>query len=388
MPKARPKKPVIALGPITIRAVAGEPGAWRWRAEWYPPGRDGKMSTRSLSRVRGERFDRDEAIARAADLLGEGVHLSTTGTPAPEQRTVETVLDLLEAWLGHQRSRVGATIRQSTYVTYRVHVRALSALHVVELPLAELSPNHLLRVLGSLRARYSDQTTHMRMITFRAACQWGAAAGALPELQWPEWRPERPVQHMPSLDDVLETLRALEALGPDRLRNSYRKQTILAVELMLHTGARPGECSLAHRHDFDANHLVWRVRGGAGSKTGPREVPVGRELVSRIHQRPEGPLFPPLQSQSTTRWNAWIRTGADKAGVQRWTCKGLRHLAVTRMLNAGIDVKTAASITGHSPVVLLRSYAHALDSSRRRASDLLATIPRGTVVPFPKKEIS
>jgi hypothetical protein len=52
------------------------------------------------------------------------------------------------------------------------------------------------------------------------------------------------------------------------------------------------------------------------------------------------------------------------------------------MLAAGIDVATAASITGHTPQVLLETYAHVFEHRRRAAVTALA-VPSGRVIPFP-----
>ncbi len=383
------KKPCVTLGPITLRALSGEPGAWRWRAEWYPPGQEGRMATRTLSRRRGERFDEDEAVTRAAELLAEGVHLGVDAKQSADtaqHRRVETVLDLMEAWLGAQRDRIGAGIRQSTFRGYRAQVLVLRSEPIADVRLSEVTTTHLVRLLGNLRARYGDQTVAKTMTTTKTAFHWGAKAGAIAKVPpWPLWRPDRPEQRMPSVQDVMATVEALVAMGPDQTPRGKRTQTLLAIRLMFETGARPGECVAAHRCDFDDHQGTWRIRSGEGSKTGTRMVPIQPQLMAKIRALGEGPVFPPLRTadSAAATWNRWITRGASQAGVRRWTCKGLRHLAVTRMLTAGVDVKTAASITGHSAVVLLRTYAHVLDASRRRAAEVLATVPRGAVVPFP-----
>ncbi len=386
---SRTKRPVVSLGPITLRALAGEPGAWRWRAEWYPPGLDGRMESRSLSHRRGERFGQDEAIARAAVLLGEGVHLPASQRRNSEKRrSIETVLDLLEAWLGAQRDRVGAGLRASSHTRYRAMVRMLKSQPITSIRLSEVTHQHTVRLLGGLRARYADRTVVSIMTGLKAAYAWGVTVGAVRAApRWPTWRPEYPAQHMPSVADVLATMRALEGIGPDRTSSNRRAETLLAVQLMLETGARPGECAAARREDFCEHTQRWHIRDG---KTGARYVPIQPGLLARMLALPDGPIFPPVRSaSSTTRaWNRWIQVGATEAGVPVWTCKGLRHLAVTRMLTAGVDIKTASSITGHSPVVLLNSYAHALESSRRRASELLSRMPtENKVLPFPTREV-
>jgi integrase len=49
----------------------------------------------------------------------------------------------------------------------------------------------------------------------------------------------------------------------------------------------------------------------------------------------------------------------------------MRHTAATVMLATGVPPVTVAGILGHSPDVLLRTYAHALPSAKRDAVNLL-----------------
>lgn len=54
----------------------------------------------------------------------------------------------------------------------------------------------------------------------------------------------------------------------------------------------------------------------------------------------------------------------------------MRHTAATLMLQAGVTPVVVAGILGHSPAVLLSTYAHALPNAKRDAVDLLAAIYR------------
>ena len=52
------------------------------------------------------------------------------------------------------------------------------------------------------------------------------------------------------------------------------------------------------------------------------------------------------------------------------TVHGLRHTAATRMLEDGVDVKTAAAILGHIDAsVLLNTYSHVTPKMRSNAAD-------------------
>lgn len=60
------------------------------------------------------------------------------------------------------------------------------------------------------------------------------------------------------------------------------------------------------------------------------------------------------------------------AGVPRLTSHGLRHTAATHMVKHASDIgeiRAAADILGHSPDMLMRTYAHALPESVRAVTD-------------------
>ncbi len=61
-----------------------------------------------------------------------------------------------------------------------------------------------------------------------------------------------------------------------------------------------------------------------------------------------------------------------KAGVPRLTSHGLRHTAATHMVRQAHDLgelRAIADILGHSPDMMMRTYAHALPDSLRAVSD-------------------
>jgi integrase len=60
------------------------------------------------------------------------------------------------------------------------------------------------------------------------------------------------------------------------------------------------------------------------------------------------------------------------AGVPRLTSHGLRHTAATHMVRHAADIgeiRAAADLLGHSPDMLMRTYAHALPESIRTVTD-------------------
>jgi len=66
-----------------------------------------------------------------------------------------------------------------------------------------------------------------------------------------------------------------------------------------------------------------------------------------------------------------FETWRNKAGLPKRTrFHDLRHTFVTMLFGAGVDIKTAQSITGHSDTrTLLEIYAHAISESQKKAAE-------------------
>ena len=81
----------------------------------------------------------------------------------------------------------------------------------------------------------------------------------------------------------------------------------------------------------------------------------------------------------------YIRPACERAGVRRFTPHALRRAAVDAFMRAGVDIGTAAAITGHSPQVMLKYYRQATDEDCRRAITVaqLGLLQTGKVVAFP-----
>lgn len=379
------------IGPILIRPMAQRDGRARWRAEWYPAQGAGKMTTRSLSKARGERITKDEAVGRAIELLAAGIHLEHAATRATV--TVDTVLDLLEVWLGDQADRIGVDLARSTFATYESRCRRLARDPFADIRLDEVNPTNTRALFRRLRAASSDRTLKALWTTLRTVWRWAIHPSRelvhadLPRISWsPDPRP----QHIPTDEDVATTLDALHAIdrgarskagSPTRLR---RSQALVAVEVLWGTGARPRELAIADARDFDLTRRVWTVRGQEGSKTGWRRVPLSSMVAEVVEAHlgtipSDGPMFPPRLLSLGNRLNHWISVGAAAADIEPWTCKGLRHLAITNMLVAGMEAQTVARVVGNSPQTIWRSYAQVLAGRPEACMETIGRRPSNVI---------
>jgi integrase len=177
-----------------------------------------------------------------------------------------------------------------------------------------------------------------------------------------------------------EAIDALAAATPDRLR--------VAVTLAAGVGLRSGEARglTVDRIDFLRRRLVvdrqlvTTTGGGTGfappkNARSARTIPLGAEVLDDLarHVEVHGVGIDGLllvdeweRPLSRNRWGDQWRSVQRDAGVTvRY--HDLRHWHASVLLSAGVPIATVAQLLGHTPAVLLRTYAHVLDGDHDRA---------------------
>jgi integrase/recombinase XerC len=142
--------------------------------------------------------------------------------------------------------------------------------------------------------------------------------------------------------------------------------TRLAVHLLAVTGARISEiCDLRPR-DLDPRTSEITLNGKTGSRTFPLPAEIFTSLATRVGPSEE-PLLDLGKCDRDQNVRSKLARACGAAGVPPFTPHGLRRMVVDRMARSGVDVATAASLTGHSPEVMLRHYRQVSADDRRRA---------------------
>ena len=164
--------------------------------------------------------------------------------------------------------------------------------------------------------------------------------------------------------------------------------TRMAVTLLYATGARPAEI-----RDLTWGKVDWeRAELTLDGKTGVRTVPLASDALQALsnwlslpERTPSSTVLPVTRST----FNSYLgpralRRACIAAGVPVFPPYGLRRAAVNAMIRAGVDLKTAASITGHSITVMLKYYRTVTSEDRRRAIEVaaLGSLNPPKVVPF------
>lgn len=371
MPR-RAELPTSKVGPATLRALAGpdDSGRFRWRLEWYPNGGRGRMSTKAVGW-----YTQEDAERRAGQAIADG--LPVGAPPLERVGLVDTVRDLLEYWVARQEDRqdiAEATKRISKQAGLHL-TRTIGHVRLDRLGQRELEHHRDARMRERVvdkwnrdRGPGSSETVTQELRLLRSAWKWGRSIGLAPEKDLPTVRvvQDRRVKRTPTPADVAATLAAM--------RPRYR----LVVTLMWCTGARVGEVLALEWKDIDLEAGLVELDG----KTGPRQVPLAVPALELLKSVPDAARQGPLLGVARASVTSAIAHACDAAKVTRWSPHGLRRLAVDEMQRAGVDIGTAAAVTGHTPVTMLRFYrqASAEDKAAAVKRARLGYAPEGKVI--------
>jgi integrase len=114
------------------------------------------------------------------------------------------------------------------------------------------------------------------------------------------------------------------------------------------------------------------------AKAGTYKVPVStrlRKALDRLTPDPDGRYIPLAHKDITFRFEALcaeakVTTGRAAGGV---TFHSLRHTGASRMLAAGVDIKTVMRIGGWKNLVILQRYLHPTDEAAIAAVEAIAS---------------
>jgi integrase len=131
-----------------------------------------------------------------------------------------------------------------------------------------------------------------------------------------------------------------------------------AVRFAIETGMRMGEILALQWRHVD---MVQRVATLPDTKTGDaRQVPLSTAAVGAISSLPrhlkDGRVFWTWKRADSLE-NAW-RRAVKSAGIEDLRFHDLRHEAVSRLFELGLNPMEVASISGHRTLQMLKRYTH------------------------------
>jgi integrase len=279
-----------------------------------------------------------------------------------ELQTVE-ILDLFLDWCQKNRA-------EATYNWHKHFCQKLTAALPSALPLADLKPYHLTRVMDS-HAEWSNNTKRDFVTAIQRALNWSVDEGLIERS--PIARMKKPAGE--AREDTVtaaEFKKVMAAVTQATLRD--------LIELAWECGARVQELRKIEARFVDAasSRIVFPPKEAKGKKH-YRVIYLGseraREIVTRLSERnPRGPIL--LNSEGRP-WSkdaincAFCRI--EKKIGKKLHLGAMRKGFTTEALKAGLDTLTVAHLLGHRDGTMIsRVYGkvqqdpvHMLDASRR-----------------------
>jgi integrase len=164
-------------------------------------------------------------------------------------------------------------------------------------------------------------------------------------------------------DEEKQLRRAIEARGP---------QYLPELEIAINTGLRRSE---QYRLTWDCVDCERQLLTVPQSKNGEtRHVPLNSTaltafLVLKRHSDGKGRVF------NTSGPRRWFEPAVKAAGLLLFTWHSLRHTFASRLIMAGVDLRTAQELMGHKTISMTCRYAHLAPSHKLAAVERLTAEP-------------
>jgi integrase len=85
----------------------------------------------------------------------------------------------------------------------------------------------------------------------------------------------------------------------------------------------------------------------------------------------EGPIFLSNHGERLVGPRHWFEDAVQEAGIQRFTWHDARHTFASRLVMAGVDLRTVADLMGHKHIQMTMRYSHLAPAHTRAAVERL-----------------
>lgn len=257
----------------------------------------------------------------------------------------------------------------------------------------ELKITHLKLYVNDRKGEIADGSINREMNTIASALHsahldfpvledW--ICPRIPRLKVKRSRRERLI----SRDEINRQLGYLLAprLEDESESDSFNRRTVgQAFQMEILTGARLGEIARIRWEHIDWENNVLQIHGTKTeyvSASVVRYLELTPTMESILRERQKFNRFGEYvfcrTGNTITHYYRIMEQAAKAVGVPYGKNKrggfvghDARHTAITRMLQAGVDLATVGSITGHSDKTLILHYSHATRESKRIAGKVL-----------------
>lgn len=300
---------------------------------------------------------KDEAAAWTAEIEANLANGATKRTLLSAKTSMSELID---------RYLDEVTPRKKSADTEKYHIRVIQRSQLAKYTVGTLTPDAVRTYRDDRLKKVSPSTVNRElnilhhMIEF-ARKEWGVSGGVNPvsDVQ----RPKNPPPRDRRLASNEET--ALLA-ACDESRGGYLRGV---VELAIETGMRQAEMVALDWSQVDIPRRTIRLLEGTTKNGEGRGVPLSTKAVAVLRRHavnPEdmaGRVFKGVTAEALKR--AFIRA-CDRAKLENFHFHDLRHEAVSRLFEKGLNQMEVSSVSGHKDLRMLKRYTH-LDASKLAA---------------------
>jgi site-specific recombinase XerD len=185
-------------------------------------------------------------------------------------------------------------------------------------------------------------------------------------------------------------IRFLTAEEETKLRAAIRRRHLPELEIAINTGMRLSEQYGLERPNVSLERKLVTV---PKSKNGSvRHIPLNARALAAfkwvLQSHSDNELFRHHANAVTGHAPRWFGTAVDKAGIAPITWHGLRHTFASRLVMAGVDIRTVQELMGHKSILMTMRYAHLAPDHQRAAVEKLEEKPTATTTATEHKEQS
>lgn len=192
-----------------------------------------------------------------------------------------------------------------------------------------------------------------------------------------------PARLVPQQKESAGRIRFLTDEEETKLRQALvsRPWAVPQFNIALHTGMRKGEQFSVglDQVDFGNKFIHLNETKNGSSRYVHLNSEALRTLVELKQQRkflklPEDtPLFCSRKNKPMAEPKQWFRAARMEAGIEDVTWHTLRHTFASRLVMAGVDLKTVQELMGHKTIAMTARYAHLSPQHKLKALETLVT---------------
>jgi integrase len=273
-------------------------------------------------------------------------------TPTERKRKSPTFRELFEMRMAALKPTLAAKTFQ--HHEYEFNCARLDVLK--ELPACKIRPKDIQGVLSGL---HEDEQSAGTIRNYRALISAVFAYGIKEE-----YLVSNPVLKTMQPKATKQKVRFLKKDEEETIRGKIREfwpEREAEFDLLLHSGMRSGEAYGLTWERIDLERGVIEVPDSG--KTGWRDIPINsvcRKALETLHRQSHGSEFVIPRCGKRGNWilGKWFGDVVKKSGVLHATPHTLRHTFASRLVMAGVDLRTVQQFLGHSSILMTMRYAH------------------------------